>query len=121
LHACLKLAEYPGWLIVTVPSDHGSRAVPRKSSETLFDARVRKRVPVTVWLSPRAIAILEQMIKIEGAKTFGAERAIERALNFLQNYLEDSLAYLAEAEKRGRDPDALASRMITRLEIHERQ
>lgn len=87
----------------------------------LFNPRLRKRVPVTVNLSPRAFAVLELLVTIEDAPNYRQERAIERALHLLHSHIEVFLEQIEDGAKQGRDPIALGKRLKPDFVFREEQ
>lgn len=93
----------------------------RTAKANLFNARLRKRIPVTVHLSPQAFEILELLVAIEDAPNYRQERAIERALRLLNSHLEVFLEQVNDGARQGRDPIALGNRLKPDFVFREEQ
>ena len=94
---------------------------PTKQRRASFKLKERNRTPITVRLSPSALAVLEQLIAIEGAKSYQAERAIERALFVLDSLVQKFYDQMKEAAATGRDLDKLMNRMRADFAYREEQ
>ena len=95
--------------------------VSTKQPPGLFNPRARNRTPITVRLSPDALALLEKLVAIEGAKNFAVERAIERALYVLDSHVEIYVAQVEQAAAEGRDIGKLMDRLKPDFTYRETQ